>query len=421
MKIGLMTLGCRVNQYESDAIAEKLEKKGYSVVDFEDNCDAYIINTCTVTSESDSKCKKAIRRAVRYGAPVAVIGCFVQGADNVEEFNHVTYLGGNINKGEVANRIEAIIRGEKADMRHSMSGASYENLEISKRKYVKAYVKIEDGCNNFCSYCYIPFVRGRVRSREENDILSEIKRLKSSGYREIILTGIETSAFGEDRGERDALCKLVERIQSESPVERLRFGSLRPSFFTPENSNILSSVGGVMPHFHLSVQSASDSILKAMKRDYTSRDLYTAVENIRKFFPDANLSCDMICGFPGETEDDFKESLDFIDKADILHTHVFPYSERKGTKAAAMTCQLPNALRHTRAAEMTRVASLVHRRIFQQNLGKEYNVLAEFFKNGKMLGYTENFINLRFTPPVGCNKGDIIKIKIDKDMDNTNR
>lgn len=418
MKIGLMTLGCRVNQYESDAIAERLEKKGYNVVPFKEGCDAYIINTCTVTAESDSKCKKAIRRAIRYGAPVAVIGCFVQGADDIEEFESVTYLGGNVNKGDVADKIESIIRGEKADMRCSVSGADYEKLEISSRKYVKAYVKIEDGCNNFCSYCYIPFVRGRVRSRKESDILEEIKRLKTAGYREIILTGIETSAFGEDRGEKDALCNLVKKIQTECNIERLRFGSLRPSFFTSENLDILSSIEGVLPHFHMSVQSASDNILKSMNRDYTSRDLYSAVENIRKFFPNANLSCDMICGFPGETERDFEESLTFIDKASILHTHVFPYSKRKGTKAAAMPLQLPDNERYARSNLMMQTASDVHKRIFLENVGKEYNVLAEFFKDSKVLGYTENFINLKFTPPDGCKKGDIVKIKIDKDMDN---
>ncbi len=417
MKIGILTLGCRVNQYESDAIVERLESKGYEISAFENGCDAYIINTCTVTAESDSKCRKAIRRALRYGAPVAVIGCFVQGSDgNAEELERVNYISGNKNKGEVVDFIENIISGQRIDRRASLSGAEYENLSITSCRYVKAYVKIEDGCNNFCSYCYVPYVRGRVRSRCEEDIISEVKRLKSSGYREIILTGIETSAYGEDRDSKEPLCELVERIQSECPVERLRFGSLNPSFFTSERLERLSDAG-VMPHFHLSVQSASDDILKSMRRNYSSKSLYQTVDVIRHFFPSANLSCDMICGFPGESEWDFEQSLEFIDRAEILHTHIFPYSQRAGTRASFMENEVSDFEKHRRARIMTEQADKIHKRIFSSNVGREYNVLAEFFKGSDVLGYTENFINLRFPCPQGCNKGDIIKVTVTEDMD----
>ena len=416
-KIGILTLGCRVNQYESDAIAERLEDKGYEVRSFEKGCDAYLINTCTVTAESDSKCRKAIRRALRYGAPVAVIGCFVQGEDgNTDELKAVNYISGNKNKGEIVDFIEKIINGERIDRRSSLSGAEYERLEITSCKYVKAYVKIEDGCNNFCSYCYVPYVRGRVRSRDENDILSEIKRLKNSNYREIILTGIETSAYGEDRESDQPLCELVERIQRECNIERLRFGSLNPAFFTPERLKRLSQLEGVMPHFHLSVQSASSDVLKNMRRNYDADGLYRAVEDIRKFFPSSNLSCDMICGFPGESEKDFEQSLEFLDRANILHTHVFPYSERTGTRAATMENKVSDFDRHERARIMTERAREIHKRVFSQNVGKEYNVLVEFFKGGNALGYTENFINLRF-PRESFSKGDVVKIKITEDMD----
>lgn len=418
MKIGILTLGCRVNQYESDAIAERLEKKGYEIASFEDaDCDAYIINTCTVTAESDSKCRKAIRRALRCGAPVAVIGCFVQGAgENVEELERVNYVSGNRNKGDVADDIERIINGEKIDKRASMVGAEYEKMEISACRYVKAYVKIEDGCNNFCSYCYVPYVRGRVRSRSEDDIITEIKKLKNSGYREIILSGIETSAYGEDTGREQPLCELVERIQKECRIDRLRFGSLNPAFFTEERLDRLSQIEGVMPHFHLSVQSASSHVLGLMRRQYGAEDLYRTVESIRRFFPSVNLSCDMICGFPGEREVDHQESINFIEKGKILHTHIFPYSKREGTRACTMTGQIPESEKYRRAREMTAVAQKVHKSIFAENVGKEYTVLTEFFKGDTALGYTENFINLRF-PRKHLNKGDIAKIKVTEDMD----
>lgn len=416
MKIGIFTLGCRVNQYESDAISELLINKGHNVTSFDNECDVCIINTCTVTAESDSKCRKLIRRVLRTGIPVAVIGCFVQGADDEAELEQVNYISGNRNKGEIVDYIDRIANGERIDRRQSLVGAEYEGLCISAPRYVKAYVKIEDGCNNFCSYCYVPFVRGRVRSRDEEDIISEIKRLNNNGYREIILTGIETSAYGEDRGEGDALCKLVERIQKECPVERLRFGSLNPLFFTEDNVRRLAEAG-VMPHFHLSVQSASSRVLEAMKRRYTATELYSAVERIRRYFPDVNLSCDMICGFPGETDGDFAESIKFIEEAQMLHTHVFQYSDRKGTVASRMTNALSDELIHRRADEMNLLAAELHKGIFRANIGKEYNVLVEFFKGDVAFGYTENYINLRF-PREGFEKGDIRTIKISEEMDN---
>lgn len=417
MKIGIITLGCRVNQYESDAISEMLVNKGHRVTKFDDDCDVCIINTCTVTAESDSKCRKTIRRVLRSGVPVAVIGCFAQGAQKDEsELELVNYISGNRNKGEIVEFIDRIAAGERIDRRQSLVGADYEGLSISAPRYVKAYVKIEDGCNNFCSYCYVPFVRGRVRSRSEDEIISEIKRLNCNGYKEIILTGIETSSYGEDRGEADALCTLVERIQKESPVERLRFGSLNPLFFTEENVGRLADVG-IMPHFHLSVQSASSNVLEAMKRRYTSVELYGAVERIRKHFPSVNLSCDMICGFPGETDEDFSKSIKFIEDARMLHTHVFQYSDRKGTAASRMSCALPDEVIHKRADEMNRIANEVHKGIFSDNIGKEYSVLVEFFKGDIAFGYTDNYINLRF-PRAEHEKGDIIKLKITPDMDN---
>ena len=406
-----MTLGCRVNQYESDAISEGLKNKGYEVCNLEDGVDMCIINTCTVTAESDSKCRKAIRRALRMNIPVAVIGCFVQGAvENEEELERVSYISGNRNKMEIVDLVERITSGEHLDRRTSLAGAEYEETPISSRRYVKAYVKIEDGCNNFCSYCYVPFVRGRVRSRNEDSIIAEVKRLRESGLREIILTGIETSAYGEDRESGEPLCELVERIGKECPVERLRFGSLNPSFFTPHRLERLAEAG-VMPHFHLSVQSASTDVLRNMRRNYTSEDLYRAAEDIRRYLPDANLSCDMICGFPGETDRDFEESMRFIKEASVLHTHVFPYSDRNGTLASRMPCKVDDYVKHERARRMSAAGDEAHRSIISSCIGKEYKVLVEFFKGDVALGYTENYINLKF-PRKNLQKGEIVTLKL---------
>lgn len=421
MKVGILTLGCRVNQYESDAISEALEKKGCEIVDFDGDCDLYIINTCTVTSESDSKSRKAVRRALRSakenGGKVAVIGCFVQGArEEYDELKNAHYIAGNRNKSEIVSHLEEILEGKRFDLRQSLSGAEYESMTIDSRRYVKAYVKIEDGCNNFCSYCYVPFVRGRVRSRKEDDVVCEVKRLTDGGYKEIILTGIETSSYGEDFESDEPLVELVERLASETSVERLRFGSLHPSFFTEERLERLSALKCVMPHFHLSVQSASDNVLSKMGRPYGRAELFHAVENIRRFFPDANLSCDMICGFPDESDKDFEDSLDFIRKAEILHTHVFPYSKREGTKASEMK-EVKNSVKYERARIMQATADEVHHAVFNKNVGKEYNMLLEFFKEGRAMGYTENFINLSIPIPEGSEKGDIIKVRISPEMD----
>ncbi len=420
-KVGILTLGCRVNQYESDAISELLSKKGFEVCSFDDDCDIYLINTCSVTAESDSKSRKAIRRAIRQrettGCKVAVIGCFVQGATKeYPELLEADFIAGNRNKASVAENVERLLSGERLDMRESLEGAPYENLTIDSRRYVKAYVKIEDGCNNFCSYCYVPFVRGRVRSRKKEDIISEVSRLVDRGYREIILTGIETSSYGEDRDEKEPLLSLVEELQKKCHVERLRFGSLHPSYFTEERVKRLSSIEGVMSHFHLSVQSASTSVLEKMGRHYNRETLYGAVENIRRHFEDVNLSCDMICGFPEETDRDFEDSLRFVEDAEILHTHVFPYSQREGTRASKMQ-EVKTFVKHERARLMTKKAEEIHRRIFDKNIGREYNMMVEFFKNGKALGYTENFLNLSIPIPGNCEKGDIVRVKITPDMD----
>ncbi len=418
-RIGILTLGCRVNQYESDAICEALEKRGYKIADFFGECDLYIINTCTVTAESDAKCRKAIRRAARlrdkYSSRLAVMGCFSQGAPDAEVLSLSDFVIGNRDKMSVVEQIEEIISGKERGGVKSLDGAEFEKMNITHCRHAKAYVKIEDGCNNFCTYCFVPYVRGRVRSRSVEDIMREISDLCEGGYREIILTGIETASFGEDRQEKDALVRLISEIHEKTSIERVRLGSMYPSFFTRDISKRLSEIPIVLPHFHLSVQSAATSVLSAMKRGYTREELYRAVENIREFFPDCALSCDMICGFPGESEEDFLDSMHFIKDAEILHAHIFPYSKREGTRAAKFENQIDEKTKHNRASLMQKHAEEVREGVLERYCGKPVRVLVERERDGICDGYTEHFVHVEFEKIQGVGVGDVAEFFLRKE------
>jgi len=418
-KIGIMTLGCRVNQYESDAIKEELEKRGYEVTGAKAGCDLYILNTCTVTAESDAKCRKAIRRLSRLrdesGGSLAVIGCFSQGAPDSEVLSLADFVIGNRDKMSVAERVDEIISKVEHGGVVSLAGAEYEKMNISRSVHAKAYVKIEDGCNNFCTYCFVPYVRGRVRSRERSDIISEIHRLEENGYTEIILTGIETASYGEDLGEEDALCRLIEEICEKTGVTRIRLGSMYPSFFTPERCQRLARLKSVLPHFHLSVQSASSRVLERMRRGYDREGLYTAVKNIRSAFPDAALSCDVICGFPGESEEDFNDSRSFIKDAEILHAHIFPYSKREGTRAPLLDGQLDEKIKHERAALLKREAEEVRDTVLRSMIGKSVSVLVEKLRDTYLFGYTEHFVYVKVKNTTAARVGEVVSFKLEKE------
>ena len=418
-KIGIMTLGCRVNQYESDAVKEEFEKLGYEVGGIREGCDLYIVNTCTVTAESDAKCRKVIRRLARLrdasGGSLVVMGCFSQGAPDSEVLSLADYVIGNGNKMSVVEKVEKILDKTEHGGVVSLAGAKYEEMQISRCAHAKAYVKIEDGCNNFCTYCFVPYVRGRVRSRDKDEIIEEILRLEENGYTEIILTGIETASYGEDRGESDALCTLIEGISEKTSIKRLRLGSMYPSFFTPERCKRLALCPCVLPHFHLSVQSGATNVLERMRRGYTREELYGAVENIRREFPDTALSCDMICGFPGESESDFEDSVNFIKDAGILHAHIFPYSKREGTKAVLLDGQIDEKIKHARAALMQKEAEKVSREALERYHKKTASVLVEKTKNGLAYGYTEHFIYQIFENKMNANVGDVVEIIFNKD------
>lgn len=400
LKIGIMTLGCRVNQYESQSISEELEKLGYKIVPFSDDCDVYIINTCTVTSASDKKSRQMISRALSKkkadsSVKVCVIGCFTQnkyqlhGESFLNELGEVDIIGGNTDKSNIPNIIHDYIVQSRTEQVSCLKAidkvCKFENLSLTKSKNTRAYLKVQDGCNNFCTYCIVPHVRGRVRSKPLDDVRNDLYRLKSEGYNEVVFCGIEISAYESGLFE---LAKAAEEVG----FNRVRFGSMNPVTFTDSFLSKLSEIDIVMPHFHLSVQSASDSVLKAMGRGYTSDQLAESIGLIHKYFADATLSCDLICGFPGESERDFEDTIRFVSSNKITHAHIFPYSKRDGTPAAAMKNQLSSSEKKDRCTRLGEVASDKLAQIFNEYRGREFNVLIENQKGEFYFGHTENFL-----------------------------
>ena len=416
-----LTLGCRVNQYETEAVREKLLAAGFTEVPFEEKSDVYFINTCAVTGESGRKSRQMIRRALRRKEedPLVIVcaaGCYTQGQWNEEDelLARVDLLFGTAGKSRIADEILRLCgerTRERADFLTDVSREKeYDPISVSRSVNARAFLKIQDGCNSFCSYCFVPLVRGRVRSRDPEEIAREARRLAENGYREIVLTGIETGAYGEDRGGKAALADLALRLAGICGVERIRFGSLKPTVFTDDFCTALSSEPKIMPHFHLSLQSGSSEVLTAMRRRYDRAEEMRAVERIRRAFPDAGLSADLIVGFPGETEAQYSESESLVREAGLLHTHIFPYSPRKGTAAASFPDQIPEDVKRDRAARLLAAARESSLSFAAVREGREYRVLCERIQEGVMTGYTENFLYTSTPVPESVAVGSVVPV-----------
>ena len=360
---GICTLGCRVNQYESEALIEKLYENGVETGSFTDRHDIYIINTCTVTAESDRKSRQMIRRALSANpdAYVIVTGCLAENdSEALKKMEGVDIICGNAYKtAAVDSALELLGKGMK-NPSPVVIGASmldpssaFEPMSISSFSRTRAYIKIQDGCCGRCSYCIIPSVRGRSRSRGAGDIAREVGRLAENGCREVVLTGIETSDY------EYGLVSLTERINEIQGIDRIRFGSLDPSFMKPDTVRALMAVPKCMPHFHISIQSGSPKILRAMRRRYSIESVYECAEAVRGIDGDAMITTDLIAGFPGEDEADVEMSAALIKKIGLLHSHIFTYSKRKGTPAAEMDGQIPEHVKSERAAYLESVQAEV--------------------------------------------------------------
>jgi len=394
--VGIYTLGCRVNQYESDAIANELFCRGFDVRDFTEKCSVYIINTCTVTAEADRKSRQLIRRAktVNPDAAVIVCGCYSQ-IKPEEVSKYADFVCGTRNKSEVIDAAERLFQGEKIGKISAPAPSSlpYEPLFAPHTDRTRAFVKIEDGCDGKCAYCLIRIARGSVVSRPVDDILSELETLYDAGYPEAVLTGIELSAYGRDTG--DDLISLLLRTNKIKCPPRIRLSSLDPAFLTEERSGRLSEVKRLMPHFHLSVQSGSSAVLAAMRRKYNAEMLYKNIENCRKNIDGVRFSADMIAGFPGETEADLDATHDFLDFANLVHAHIFPFSERQGTEAAEMKNRLDKKTKAQRAASLSEHQKRINEADAKTLFGTAAEVLFEVTENGYAAGHTRQFLSVR--------------------------
>ncbi len=408
--VSLHTLGCRVNMYESCAIAEQLIKEGFSVVKNVDS-DYYVVNTCAVTAESERKSRQLVRKCASKGK-VLVIGCASQIDLNYANIDNVIYAGGNQNKSAVIKCIMDDIKGVDHTVNAviPMDNAIYEEMQIDGEMDLfsecRAFLKIEDGCNGKCTYCIIPKCRGKVRSRNPDSIVSEAIRLVNRGYREIILTGIEVGAYNII-----PLYELVKRVSETEGLKRLRLGSLSPNIINERFLETVSKLENFMPHFHLSLQSCSDTVLAAMKRPYRKDDIYKRVALIRKYFPNSQISADIIVGFPNETQLDFEETLNSVKELELFHLHSFPYSERKGTLAAEMKESVPRSLRNERNLRLIAECDEVKNCILERKINNELEVLIEKIQNGFAYGHTREFFEAKLTDKGYC-VGDIVTFKI---------
>lgn len=405
--VGIHTLGCKVNQYESEAIAERFAAKGFSVLPPTGVCDVYVINTCTVTAESDRKSRQFIRRAISRNpnAYVLVTGCLSQTApDTVSAIDGVDYICGNTEKLSVVEAAEQLLaRGKKSEVPQQcvapIENAPFEDMHIKSFDRTRAYIKIEDGCESHCTYCIIPRARGSIRSKPLEDVIREIEALTADGCREVVLTGIETASWGRDIGAN--LADLLEAVDSIEGIGRVRLGSLDPSLIKPAFVEHIAKLPSLAPHFHLSMQSGSDRILALMKRKYNTEMALRGMRLLRDALPSVQFTTDMILGFPHEGQEEFEETLAFIEKARFLMIHAFPYSARRGTTAAVMENQIPEAIRHERVRILSARQAEIRRTVLEEALKTRprVSVLFEDYKNGFAYGHTDNFIQVRVPSP----------------------
>lgn len=402
---GIYTLGCKVNQYESEAIAEKFRENGIEVLPPSCVCDIYVINTCTVTSESDRKARQFIRRAISRNpfAYILVTGCLAQTSpESLCAISGVDFVCGNSSKLSVVDEaLRLISEGSKpagaiTDV-GNIDTSGFEKMNITEFDRTRAYLKIEDGCENKCTYCIIPHARGKVRSKPKEDVLSEIKELTLGGCREIVLTGIETASYGRDLANTD-LASLLCEVDAVPGIGRVRLGSLDPSLITPGFVNRISSLHSLAPHFHLSLQSGSDRVLALMKRKYNSAMASNAINLLRADIPDVKFTTDVIVGFPGETDDDFMKTVEFAEKAGFLRIHIFTYSKRKGTPAASMPDQIPENIKNERLHYLGETEARIRERILKSEIVRkpEREVLFESYEreSGYAYGHTSDFIEV---------------------------
>lgn len=415
MKVSFYALGCKVNQYEIDCYAKKFRENGWEIGSFSEVCDAYVINTCAITNIGERKSRQIIRRAKKLNpdAIVAVTGCYAQTkADEIKAMNEVDVVLGTANRASICEIVEAKLRGENPDLiTDIMKQRFYEELECEgKTERTRAYIKIQDGCDNFCSYCIVPYARGPVRSRSIENIVAEAERLAQKGFREVVLTGISVASYGKDLRDKSNLRSVIEAVCTVQGIERVRLSSISPNIFDDEFITFVSAEKKMCRHFHISLQSGSTTVLKRMNRKYTAQEYLDTLERIRSKMPDAGITTDIICGFPEESDEEFKETMEFVKKARFLKVHVFPYSERSGTVAELMP-QIPHPVREERAARLTKLAEEIAKEVESGFIGQAHEVLFEQTDGEFTEGLAGNYLRI-YVKGTEELTGEIRKVKI---------
>ena len=415
-KVSFYTLGCKVNQYETNAMAQKFKESGYEIVDMNDDIsDICIVNTCTVTNMSDRKSRHSLRRVKEKNpsAIIAAVGCYAQVAKNdLENMPEIDIVLGNEEKANIVQYVEKFIENEKKliEIEDIATKKEFEDMgQITYTEKTRAFIKVQDGCNQFCSYCIIPYARGRVRSRNAESIIKEITQIAQNGIKEVVITGIHVASYGRDFGNENGLIELLEKINEIEGIKRIRLGSLEPKIITEEFMQRLSKLEKICHHFHLSLQSGCDATLKRMNRKYTTSEVKEIIERLRRYYDDVMLTTDIIVGFPGETEEEFETTYQFLKQAKLYKMHVFQYSPRKGTRAAVMPNQIDGNIKEARSKKLIELSNENQKMYNQQLVGKEVEVLFEdkevedgitYFR-----GHTQNYI--------------LVKYKTDENLENT--
>lgn len=419
-KAALHNLGCKVNAYELEAIQQMLEQQGYEIVPFAPGADIYIINTCTVTNIADRKSRQMLHKAKKMNPDAVVVacGCYVQAAgEKLEQDSAIDLVVGNNKKKEIPAILEEYFREKEegrsgsgtwvTDMTHNRE---YETLSISRTaEHTRAFIKVQDGCNQFCTYCIIPYARGRVRSRRPEDVLEEVRRLAESGCQEVVLTGIHLSSYGVDLEEGQNLLALIRTIHAVDGIRRIRLGSLEPGIITEEFAEAIAALPKVCPHFHLSLQSGCDTVLERMNRRYRSEEYMEKCRLLRRVYDRPALTTDVIVGFPGETEEEFEASRAFVEEVNFFETHIFKYSRREGTRAAAMPDQIPEQEKTRRSHILLELNERRRQEYMESFLGEEKEVLLEekVELDGKnwWVGYTREYLKA-IVPDDGKNRAN---------------
>lgn len=403
MKVAFITLGCRVNQYETEAMTEKFIKDGYDIVSHTDFADVYVINTCTVTNMGDRKSRQMISKVkkINKDAKIAVVGCYAQmEPEEISKIEGVDVVLGTKNKGQIVYYVNRSVEEDKQQIAVNdvFTDKKFEELKIEEyQDKSRAFLKIQDGCNRFCSYCLIPYARGGVCSKDPEKVIEEVKRLSKHEFKEVILSGIQTASYGQDLKGDWNLLKLLEQIDLIDGIERIRIGSIDPTFFTEGVIERLSSLKNLCHHFHLSLQSGCTETLKRMNRKYTADQYRKTVDLIREHIDDVSITTDVIVGFPGETDEEFNETYKFLSEIKLSKMHIFKYSKRKGTKAASMKDQVDGNVKEERSRKLIELNNVLEKEFMKKFVGRKMKVLYEAnFKGNKDVyeGYTGNYMRV---------------------------